>query len=360
MQSGFQTVPPVGVLFDCDLGNEIDDALALALLYGLDGKSECRVVATTISKPNLKSAALCDAIGRFYAGEVSAAFNAVGRTLPVGLTTSGGHGEDTPMLAILAKQTPDGKPAYRHAIETLEDTADPVNVLRNALSAQHPQNAVVVCTGPATNLAALLRFPHSRSFITERSRFLVFAGGSFPDGKPSPGVQGNIAAAKQLFAEWPTPIIAVGSEAGDAVPFPAASIDKDFAWSPAHPVVDAYKAYKTMPYDAPTAAVAAVLYAVRSKEDLFRLSEPGTITVLDDGATRFTPASDGKHRFLIVDPAQKDAIQQQYIALASAKPVPRMPRRRFFQQQQEQQQQQQQQQNQSDPTTPPVAPPAKP
>ena len=36
--------------------------------------------------------------------------------------------------------------------------------------------------------------------------------------------------------------------------------------------------------------------------------DPGTITVLDDGRTRFTPAADGKHRYVIVDPAQKERI----------------------------------------------------
>ena len=126
MQRGLQPIPPVGVVFDCDLGNEIDDPLALALLYGLDGKNECRVVATTISKPNLKSAALSEVIGRFYAGEVSAAFNSMGRTLPVGLATAGKYVEDTPMLSVVTKQTAEGKPVYNHGIERITDTADPV------------------------------------------------------------------------------------------------------------------------------------------------------------------------------------------------------------------------------------------
>ena len=89
---------------------------------------------------------------------------------------------------------------------------------------------------------------------------------------------------------------------GDALPYPGASIEKDFAWAPAHPVVDAYRALKPMPYDAPAAALAAVLYAVHPDDGYFKLSDPGTISVLDDGRTRFTPAADGKHRYLIVDP----------------------------------------------------------
>jgi hypothetical protein len=359
MQGGLRAIPPVGILFDCDLGNQIDDVLALALLYGLNGKNECRVVATTISKPNLKAAALSEVIGRFYAGEVSAAFNATGRTLPVGLATGGEYAEDTPMLSVLARRTPEGKPAYNHGIEKITDTADPVDVLRNALSAQHPQNAIVVVTGPATNLSALLRYPRVLPLIPERARLLVVAAGGYPDGKPEPGIQSDITAAQKLFAEWPTPIVAVGVEVGEAIPFPGASLQTSFAWSAAHPVADAYQAHQPMPYDASTTAMAAVLYAVRAKDDLFQLSEPGTIAVLDDGRTEFTPSPGGKHRYLIVDPAQKSRVQQLYVQIASAPPVPRAPRRRFGPQQnqqenqQQQEQQQQQQQQQQTPSPPP-------
>ena len=44
MQFPGQGKPPVGIIFDCDMGNSIDDALALALLYGFDGKNEARVI----------------------------------------------------------------------------------------------------------------------------------------------------------------------------------------------------------------------------------------------------------------------------------------------------------------------------
>ena len=82
MQTQGQTQSAVGILFDTGLGNRIDEALAMALLYGLDGKGEARVIALSVSKPNLKAAAFCEAIARFYAGASSGAFGAVGRTLP--------------------------------------------------------------------------------------------------------------------------------------------------------------------------------------------------------------------------------------------------------------------------------------
>src|SRR5262249_49506675 len=110
---------------------------------------------------------------------------------------------------------------------------------------------------------------------------------------------------------------------------------RDFAWSPAHPIVDAYRAYRPMPYDASAPAMAAVLHAIRPKEEYFRLSSAGIIAVLDDGRAKFTPSGQGQHRYLIADPAQTERVIKVYTEIASAKPVPRQPRFRRQQQQQQ-------------------------
>lgn len=337
MQDQPQDKQPVGIIFDCGLGNSIDEALALALLYGFEGKNQARVLALSVSKPNLKAAAFCEAIGRFYAGASNGGFGAVGRTLPVGLAEDGKMPEDTPMLTVpLARRNEEGKPLYSHGIEKLTDTAEVRALLRNAIAQQADQSCVVVLTGPATNLARLLDLYGAKEWIARKVRFLSMASGAYPanSGSPPPfNTKTDIAAAKKLFAEWPSPIVAAGDEVGASLLFPAASVEKDFAWSPAHPVVDAYRAYKPMPYDAPTTAMAAVLYAAHSQDNYFNLSEPGTINVLDDGRTKFTPSPEGKHRYLILDPALKERILKTYTEIASAKPVPRQPRRRPPQQQ---------------------------
>jgi hypothetical protein len=40
----------------------------------------------------------------------------------------------------------------------------------------------------------------------------------------------------------------------------------------------------------------AVLYAVRPEAGYFKLSEPGTISVLSGGSTKFSASAGGKHR----------------------------------------------------------------
>jgi hypothetical protein len=240
----------------------------------------------------------------------------------------GKDGSGAPRLAtILASKGADGSPQYTSAISGLVSTAESSVMIRNLLLAQHDGNAAIVLAGPATGVVRILGLYRSGPQITAKCRELVVAAGSSPAGPADPSIASDVAAARKLFAEWQTKIVAVGSEVGDALPYPGASIEKDFAWSPAHPVVDAYRAFKPMPHDAPAAALAAVLYAVQPDEGYFKLSEPGTITVLDDGRTRFAPQADGKHRYLIVDPAQHARIIAQYTSLVPAQPAPRPGRR---------------------------------
>ncbi|MGH9627008.1 MAG: nucleoside hydrolase [Bryobacteraceae bacterium] len=327
MQSSRREKPPLGVVFDSDMGS-IDDALALGLLYGFDGKGEARVAAVSLTRSNLSAAAFCEAVGRFYVSAAWGRFAAFARTLPIGLSTVGPMPGDQPMFTSpLAKLDAEGAPVYKHDIREINDTAEVTALIRNALTAQHDQNSIIVLTGPATNLAKVLDLSGAKDLIASKVRFLSLMGGAFPDGDPESNIKADIAAAKKLFAEWPTPIVASGYEIGETLQFPASGIEGGFSWAPSHPIVDAYRAHKPMPYDAPAFDMTAVLYAVRPQEGYFKLSDPGTIGVLDDGRTNFTPSAEGKHRYLIFDPEQKDRIVKTLTEVASAKPAPRRPRR---------------------------------
>ncbi len=301
MQFGGQGTPAVGAIFDSDMGNRIDTALALAVLFGLDGKNECRVSSFSTSKPNLQAAAFLDVLVRFYTGNQSF------RPMPIGMTLEGSSKEPTPLLPIAAK--------YPHTIKTLSDTAEPLPLIRNAFTAQQDGNCFVVLAGPATNLAGVLTIGGAKDFVSRKVKYLVIA-----DGEGN--VQADLPAMKRLLAEWPTPIFL----AATPLKFPASSIEKDFAWGPAHPVVDAYRAAGTMPYDAPAGEMAAVLYAVRPKEAFFQTSAPGVLEVGNDGKMRLVPKADGRHRTVTVDLAQSAAALKTLVELASAKPVIRAPR----------------------------------
>jgi hypothetical protein len=331
-QRGPAVRPPIGIALDGDLGNRIDAVLAVAMLNGFTAKTEARRISLSVSQPSVASARIADVVAAFYRGRpMGGPGGGVGAITDgvIGMPDGSVPGSDAPVLAAaLSTKTADGTPAYTSAIAGSVNTAESGVLIRNLLLAQHDGNAAIVLAGPATGLVRILALYRSGPQITAKCKVLVVAAGAFPSGPPEASIRADIAAAKKLFAEWSTPIVAVGSEVGAALPYPGASIEKDFAWSPAHPLVDAYKAVRAMPYDAPAPALAAVLYAVHPGDDYFKLSDPGTITVQDDGSTRFTPGADGRHRYLIVDPAQKDRIVSLYTALVSAPPAPRPGRGR--------------------------------
>lgn len=322
MQDFSRAKPPAGAFFDTDFST-IDSVLALALLHGLQGKNDCRVAIVTMSRPNLAVAGFVDAVERFYRGPAGN----FAQVPPVGMRTTGSAGETSSAFTVpFQKKKPDGTPVYRNQVKTVIETGDPNTLFRNYLEAHYDQNAFVVLGGPATNLAAALEFQGMKDLIAAKVKYLVVAAGAFPAGAPEAHVKADIPAARKVFAEWPTPVIAAGNEVGVALEFPGASIDKEFAAAlPDNPVADAYRAFKPMPYNTPSWDLAAALYAGRPNEGYFKLSGPGTITVHEDGRTSFTSSDKGRHQYLTVDPAQKDRVLAAYVELSSAKPAP--PRR---------------------------------
>jgi hypothetical protein len=312
--------PASGVFFDTDFAT-IDSVLAVGLLYGLQGKNNCRVAIVTVSRPNLAVVGFADAVERFYRGPAGN----FAQVPPVGMATTGSPGETSPAFILpFRKKKPDGTPVYRNEVRSVIDTGDPITLIRNYLEAQYDGNAIFVLSGPATNLAAALAFPGLKETIAAKVKYLVVAGGAFPSGAPEAHIKADIPAARKVFAEWPTPIIASGYEVGAALDFPGASIDREFAAAVTdNPIADAYRAWRPMPYDAPSWAMAASLYAARPNEGYFKLSGPGTIRVHDDGGTSFTASDQGRHQYLVNDLEQKDRILRAYVELASAKPVPR-------------------------------------
>jgi len=310
---------PPGVLFDSSLNGGIDQVLALAMLFHLQASRSVRVASISTGDFNLKSAAFLDAIARFYSG-ASDGYGPGRRLLPIGMGTSGAEDHDArPMVAaVLDKRGPDGEPVYPHTVHGLTDTAIATAVTRNALMAYEDQNAVVVLGGSPTNLVSLLDLPDGGGWAARKVRVLSIAGGRFDGGAADPIVQSDVAGFRRLLAEWPGPIVMAGTEL-NAVSFPASHLDAIAGGASNHPVVDAFRA-TAGGSDAPTRALGAMLQALHPDEGYFDVSETGTITVLEDGTTRFTPSPQGRHRYLSLRSGEEERVLDAYTTLLTAPP----------------------------------------
>ncbi len=54
------------VIFDTDMGNDIDDALALAMLHALTDRGECDLIGVTLTNANPAAVPYIRMIDRFY------------------------------------------------------------------------------------------------------------------------------------------------------------------------------------------------------------------------------------------------------------------------------------------------------
>jgi inosine-uridine nucleoside N-ribohydrolase len=290
--------PPAPFIYDTDMGNDIDDALALAMLHALEARGEIRLCAVTVTKSNPWAARYVSAVNRFY-----------GRAdLPVGLARNGA--------------TPEEGNYVRRAIEQGgwphdADFPDAVELLRRVLAAEADSSVVIVQVGFSTNLARLLDSPGGSELAARKVKLLSVMAGDFAGGGPEYNVKEDIPSARKLAASWPGPIVWSGFEVGRTIRYPARSIERDFAWTARHPVVDGYRLYMKFPYDRETWDLTAVLHAARPGDGYFSLSPPGWVRIDDRGFTRFEPDPAGRHRHLLVNDLQRARALEAMIWLAS-------------------------------------------
>lgn len=290
--------PPVPVIYDTDMGNDIDDALALAMLHALESRGEIRLLAVTVTKDNLWAARYVSAVNRFYRrGKI-----------PVGMVRDGVTRDEGKYVRRVVEE---GR--WPHDAEFPEA----VDLLRRVLGGQPDGSVLVIQVGFSTNLARLLDAPGGRELAARKVKLLSLMAGDFTGGGPEYNVKEDIASAQKLAAEWPGAMVWSGFEVGRRIRFPARSIERDFSWAPRHPVVDGYKLYMPFPYDRETWDLTAVLYAVRPEDGYFTLSEPGRVEVDARGMTRFVPGPGGRHRYLKVDAVQRVRALEAMIWLAS-------------------------------------------
>lgn len=57
---------PVSVIFDTDMVNDVDDALALAMLHALESRGECKLLGVTLTNPAAPAGPFAALINRFY------------------------------------------------------------------------------------------------------------------------------------------------------------------------------------------------------------------------------------------------------------------------------------------------------
>jgi inosine-uridine nucleoside N-ribohydrolase len=285
---------PIKVIFETDMGNDIDDALALDMLYKYADQNKVEILAVTVNKNNEYAARFVDIMNSWYGYP----------GIPIGRVVNGADSEgDSKNYAQAAwEHQINGAQAFKGTMSENQEIPDAVELYREILAEQPDGSVTIISVGFSTNIARLLDTPaddyselSGMDLVSKKVKLLSIMAGNFDENRMKEyNVVVDINSAQKVFNEWPTKIVASPWEVGNEITYPASSIQNDFGWVPHHPLVVAYENYLPMPYDRPTWDLTSVIYAVEGNNGFFTMSDNGQISVDDEGYTNFVTDPEGK------------------------------------------------------------------
>ena len=309
----------MNVIFETDMGNDVDDALAIDMLYKYNKQKRINLMAVMLNKEGEFPPKYIDLLNTWY-GQ---------KRIPIGVSPRA----DKSLVAgtnytqvVCEKLDEKGKPLYKRSIKDYSKLLSAVKLYRKLLAKAEDASVTIVSVGFSTNLALLLDTKADeyspltgKELVAQKVKRLVTMAGHIENPKYAEyNVVNDVAACQRVFKEWPTPIYMSPFELGLQVRYPAHSIENDFTWTKHHPIVDSYKVYLKKIEDRPTWDLTAVLYAV-DPQQFFNISPAGKIVVTDEGYTHYKQDAAGKHFYLFITPEQAKAILEYFVTMVTAK-----------------------------------------
>ena len=312
---------PVKLIYDTDIGGDVDDALALAIIHAMVDRGQCEFLGLTITKSNIKAAQYCKAFNIQYGHP----------DVPIGLIKDGKEPGDGRYIGkVIELKKADGSPMF--PIPDGWQPEDSVQLLRKLLAAQPDHSVVIAQVGFSTNLARLLDTPADeispltgRELAEKKVRLVSAMAGAFTfpnnrfENHKEYNVVIDIPSAQKVFHTWPGDIIFSGFEIGVEIQFPGEALVADLRGRENEILRESYRFYRDglEGKNQPTWDLTSVLFVVRPEawRNYYSLSPRGNVTVLDDSRTRFAEDANGARRCFLCSPQQCALIREAFINL---------------------------------------------
>lgn len=312
----------LNIIFETDIGNDVDDAMAMDMLYKYLDQDKINLLAVSINKDGLAPAEFVDIMNTWYGYP----------DIPIGVVRNGADCETDAVnyaKTVVNLKKDDGTPLFARSRSDYDKLPD-AHILYRQILAEMPDNSVtIVSVGFYTNLARLLDTPSDeyssltgKELVAKKVKLLVTMAGHTTDVNfHEYNVMKDPPAAKKVFEEWPGKVVTSPFEVGIAICYPGESIQNDFGWAEGgHPMVEAYKAYLPMPYDRPTWDLTSLLYAVEG-DSFFTMHGPFRMEVTEKGGTVFIPDHSGNRYYMMVDKEQADSINRHFQTILPSIPA---------------------------------------
>ena len=184
---------PTPLIVDTDIGDDVDDALALALLLQ-SPEVDIRLVSTVSDDVESRTRLLWKELGVYGRQDIAVA---TGASKPLDDPAYPSH---SPQFAILTPEDQAPEAARRNATEAIAEALK-----------QSPRPVTILALGPLTNIALVLR---SDPQVKEKIARIVMMGGAYFRQKREYDISRDRVAADVVFRSG-VPITAVGLDVTD-------------------------------------------------------------------------------------------------------------------------------------------------
>ena len=309
---------PMKVIFDTDMGNDVDDVIALDMLYKYQDSGDIKLLGVLSSKRKQSSVKMIDILNNVYGYP----------NTPIGLAYDYPEENfvDTSKPFNYADHTTQFQD-YPHTIQDYSTVPDGYLLLRRLLSEAKDGEVTIVAVGFSTNLKRLVYSQgdeyselDGKELMRRKVKQVVIMAGNFSERKKEYNVYKDHEAAVRFFAECPVPMLFTDFTIGNSIHYPFQELYNSFSYMKNHPALVAHEFYAKMPYNRPTWDPTAVLFAVEGNKGYASLSPRGYVTVDQGSVTHFIKDCKSNRQYYKVTDAQRMKIMHRIIELTRRKP----------------------------------------
>ena len=309
---------PVKIIFDTDMGNDVDDVVALDMLYKYMDEGTIDLLGVLSSKREEGSVKFIDAMNTLYGYP----------NIPIGIVKT--YPEEgyvcTDKRLNYADYTVKAH-NYKHTITDWSAVPDGYKLLRKLLANQPDGSVTIVAVGFSTNMAQMLASKadeysalDGKTLMAQKVDKVVIMAGNFHERKKEYNVYKDHFAAVRFFAECPVPMYFSDFALGKSTLYPYQTVENGFKYTENHPLVVSFNYYAQMPYNRPLWDPTAVLFAAEGHKGYATLSKRGYVTVDQADITDFTVDKQSNRRYYEVNDSQRAAIVRRIVELTLRTP----------------------------------------
>lgn len=288
---GAGQLPPMPqVILDADLDSDVDDMGALAMLLNMHKAGDINLVGVIVTSDDPFAPACAAAMNTFYGMP----------DIPVGYL------KDQPRLTNHSRYTKFISNEFPNKLSSWQDAHEAVSLYRQLLAQNTGESVVIITIGHLTSLQRLMESqPDSvsplsgKELVNGKVKKWICMGGHFPQGKEANFYRPDPQSTVYCVQNWEKEVVFCGWEAGNKIITGGNWLKNKLSSS--HPLYRGYELYNNFAGRQSWDQIAVLLLTDQSKD--FFTFQKGNCIVHPDGSNSWQDASNGKHKYLLLNPA---------------------------------------------------------